>query len=137
MIVSWQRKILGRRTSGLLCAGYDLMPTFAELAGVTAPQQTTGISFLPELLGREQTPHDYLYFELYEQGAKLAVRQGKWKAVRHHGTGRTELYDLSKDRNELVDIAHRHPDTVKRMNRILKRENTPSSHYPLAGTFFD
>lgn len=136
-IAYWKKGgITGGRTSNHISAGYDIMPTFAELAGITPPAQTTGISFLPELLGKDQEDHAFLYFEAYELGVKQAVRKGKWKAVRHHGSNHTELYDLKKDRNELVDISYKYPQVVEQLERILRKESTPSIHYPLAGTFF-
>lgn len=128
--------IIGGRSSDHISTGYDVMPTFAELAGINPPAQTTGISFLPELQGREQEAHGFIYSEGYELGVKQAARMGKWKVVRFHGTGHTELYDLNNDRNELVDISYEHPQVVEELNEILRRESTPSIRYPLAGTFF-
>jgi len=137
LIVSWKRVIKGGRTTSLIAAGYDLMPTFSELAGVESPRQTTGISFLPDLLGKDQKKHEFVYFEIYEGGNKQAVRKGDWKAVRYHAVKRTELYNLRKDRNELEDVAFKYPKVVERLNAILRKESQPSPNYPLAGKFFD
>ncbi len=46
----------------------DMLPTFAELAGVSAPGDIDGLSFVPTLLGaeaagREQAKHDFLNWE--------------------------------------------------------------------------
>ncbi len=136
-IVSWPRKMKGKRVSHHISAGYDLMPTFAELAGIEAPSQTTGISFLPEILGQEQKTHEFVYFEIHEGGIKQAVRVGDWKAVRHYEAQRTELYNLKKDHRELDDVSYRHPQVVERLNEIMKRESQPSPHYPVAGNFFE
>jgi arylsulfatase len=49
-----------------------------ELAGINVPDNTDGISFLPELKGQKQIVHNYLYWEFPETGGQQAVRQGKW-----------------------------------------------------------
>ncbi len=43
-----------------------------DLAGVTSPPKTDGVSFLPSILGHpdQQKQHDYLYWEFYEGGGE-------------------------------------------------------------------
>ena len=51
---------------------------------------------------------------------------GKWKAVRMNilkGALKTELYDLDTDIQEQHDIASQHPDIVKQMEAIMKKEH--------------
>ncbi len=128
--------VTGGRVSNHICTGYDVMPTLAEIAGIDAPAQTTGISFLPELVGKKQPEHEFIYFELHELGIKQAVRAGKWKAVRFKEAGRTELYNLEKDRNEIIDVSYANPKVVKKMEAIMKKESLPTPNYPSAGNFF-
>lgn len=59
MIASWPKKIKAGSKSDLICAFWDIMPTFCEIAKVECPT-TDGISFLPELLGKKQNKHDFL-----------------------------------------------------------------------------
>ncbi|WP_289031575.1 sulfatase/phosphatase domain-containing protein [uncultured Algoriphagus sp.] len=106
------------------------MPTFCELIGVAVPDQTDGKSFLPAILGQEQEPHDYLYWEFPEYGGQQAVRKGKWKAVRQklkEGIIQTELYDLSVDPQEQNDIAAQNPELVAEMEEIMKNKHQTSS----------
>jgi arylsulfatase A-like enzyme len=117
---------------------YDIMPTLAEVAGIEIPEQTDGISFLPEVLGAEQERHEHLYWELQladgsPENFRRAVRRGDWKAVRYNRNSKTELYNLKKDRNETTDVAAHHPEVVERMNRILSAESAESEQYPAAG----
>ena len=98
-------------------AGYDWLPTACELAGVEPPTGIDGISFVPTLMGREQTPHDYLFWSF---GAKKAVRKGKWKAV-VPGKGKTmELYDLDRDIGEQTNVADAFPKVLAEMSRIVE-----------------
>ena len=68
------------RVSSYVGQFVDLMPTFAELAGVDAPQND-GISFVPTLLGKKQKEHEYLYWEFPGGKGWLAVRYGSWKGI--------------------------------------------------------
>ncbi|MHC4201830.1 MAG: sulfatase-like hydrolase/transferase, partial [Planctomycetota bacterium] len=107
-IARWPGKIRAGAISDHIGAFWDMMPTFAELAGV-APPRTDGISIVPELTGRKerQRKHEYLYWG-------RAVRAGGWKAHRDR-SGRWTLYDLEKDIGETTDVAADHPDVVARI----------------------
>lgn len=121
---------------------YDVMPTLAELAGIPIPEQTDGISFLPEVVGGEQEKHDQLYWELQlvsrpnKTGFLQAARMGKWKAVRYGNKGKTELYDLEKDLFETNDVAEQYPEIVEQMEATLKTQSKENKHYPYAGQKF-
>jgi arylsulfatase len=104
------------------------MPTLCDLLKIPVPKDVDGVSVLPTILGKDdqQKQHEYLYFEYPEYGGQQAVRMGKWKAVRLNilkGTLKTQLFDLSNDIQEQHDIASQHPDIVKRMETIMKKEH--------------
>jgi len=62
-IAYWPGTISPGRTSDHLSAFWDIMPTFAELAGIKPPAPIDGISMAATLLGKgEQKAHNYLYF---------------------------------------------------------------------------
>ena len=118
MIVSWEGKIKPGTTSNHICASWDVMPTACELAGIESPK-TDGISFLPELLGKKQQAHEYLYWEYPEAGGQKAIRMGKWKGlilnIRKEGEGKMMLFNLEEDPREQNDVAAQHPDIIKTM----------------------
>jgi len=58
------------------------------------------------------------------------VRWGKWKAVRHGRNGALELYDLTTDPAETINIAAQHPDVVARIETYIRQTHTPSEEYP-------
>jgi len=133
MIVRWPGHIRAGQTSDLPWAAWDLMATFADLAGVEAPAHTDGISVVPTLLGRpgRQEPREYLYWE-YHQGKQQAVRMGRWKGVRFGGTKEpVELYDLSADIGESKNVAAAHPDIVSKIRRTMNdaREGSEYNKY--------
>jgi arylsulfatase A-like enzyme len=134
MIVRWPGKVKENTVSDHISAFWDIMPTLAEIAGTEAPRDIDGISFLPELLGKEQKGHDYLYWEFHEQGGKAAVRMGNWKAVKLNAdkgiTEPVELYDLSSDEGETENVAGSNPDVVSRMIAKMKEAHTASEVFP-------
>ncbi|CAE7487032.1 Galns [Symbiodinium pilosum] len=61
-MVRWPERIAPGRISDFAWAFWDVLPTIAEIAGVSIPGGLDGISILPELKGLPQKEHDYLYF---------------------------------------------------------------------------
>ncbi|WP_254562460.1 arylsulfatase [Dyadobacter diqingensis] len=131
----WPGVIKPGTKNDFIGAFWDILPTFAELAGAKAPQHIDGISFAASITGKGiQKKHDHLYWEFHEQGGRQAVRQGNWKAVRLKVTENpdapVELYDLSKDSGERINVAAQFPDKAKELGRIMKQSHTPSALFP-------
>jgi arylsulfatase A-like enzyme len=107
---------------------YDLFPTLAQLTGDPV-SGLDGISFLPILTGSAsaQKKHSFLYFEYPENGGQIAVYLGDWKGIRKNLRKQPdapwELYDLSRDINEKTDQAALHPDILRKMEEIVRREH--------------
>jgi arylsulfatase len=100
----------------------DLMATCIELAHADYPEEFAGnvidphesLSLVPLLEGRENDPdHPYLF----NHSNTHAVVQGNFKIVRE-GKGAWALYNLSKERTEITNIASQHPEIVHEMARI-------------------
>ncbi|GHB68412.1 aryl-sulfate sulfohydrolase [Persicitalea jodogahamensis] len=106
--------------------GWDLLPTFAELAGGTArpEKDRDGGSFLSVLKNGgkgvvSRTTKDF-YFHRYNNGyPHSAIISGNDKLVRFWKTGKTELYDLSKDQGEVTDLAAKNPKKAKELDARL------------------
>ena len=135
MLVRWPGKVTPGSESDHISAFWDILPTLAEIAGTGVPEGIDGISFLPALTGKKQKKHEYLFWEFHEQGGKMAVRMGNWKAVKldiNKDTAReTELYNLSKDIGEENNVASYNPEIVKKMEEIMKQAHIPSADFPL------
>lgn len=133
-IVSCPSFIPSDRTSAKPMAFWDLMPTFADIAGTDCSAQTDGLSMYDEWCGEKCPDHDFLYWEFHEEGGKQAVRMGDWKGVRLRvmtGQPRFELYNLADDPSETTELASLHPEIVAEMERIMTREHTESQIFPL------
>ena len=136
MLVRWPNVVRPGSASDHISAFWDVLPTFAEISGAVSPEGIDGISFLPTLKGKNQKQHEYLYWEFHEQGGKIAVRMGNWKAVKltvdKNPDAVIELYDLSNDIGETENLASANPDIVKKMEDIMQQAHMPSEIFPFA-----
>lgn len=124
-IASWPGKIKAGSVSDHICASWDMMPTMCDLAGMETPVHTDGISILPELLGKKQKKHEYLYWEYPELGGSKAIRVGKWKGliqnIKKEGEGKMMLFDLENDPRETTDLSKQHPNVVKKLRKLIRK----------------
>jgi len=135
MIAWYPGKIKAGSVTDHASAFWDVMPTLAELTGTKAAANTDGISFVPTLFGKsKQKKHDYLYWEFHEQGGKIAVTKGNWKAIWLNANNsekvKVELYDLSKDISESNDLSKTHPEIIAELDKIMRQAHTDSEAFP-------
>jgi arylsulfatase A len=134
MIVRWPGKVASGKTNPFVWYFPDFLPTAAEVAGTKAPSGIDGFSVLPTLLGKQQKPHESLYWELPRYDAKTksfrnekpmsAMRRGTMKILRPKPDAAVELYDLAADRSEKNDLAAKMPDVARRMEQQLLAART-------------
>ncbi len=121
-LVRWPGKIKSGTVSDHLFYYPDVMPTLAELTNTECPK-TDGISFLPTLLSSgKQENHTFMYWEL---GPQRAVRKGDWKSYRDK-KGNWELYDLSSDIEEQIDLAHKKEKVLKELIALAESSHQPA-----------
>jgi arylsulfatase A len=119
MVVRWPGKIKAGGVSDLPWYFPDVMPTLAELAGISTevPTDTDGISIVPTLIGKgAQRKHEHLFWS-------GAIRMGHWKGVGK--PGKLALYDLSTDIGEKNNLAEKHPEVVKQLSDFMVKAWTP------------
>ena len=137
-IARWPGHVPAGKVNDHICAFYDLMPTFCEVAGIKNYEKKyrnkkketdyfDGISFAPTLLGKKkQKQHKFLYWE-FDETDQIAVRMNDWKLIVKKGS--PSLYNLKTDIHEDNDIALQHPDIVKKMKAIIFEQHTPNPHF--------
>ena len=114
-----------------IMAFWDMLPTFAEVAGSKDEIATDGISLVPTLTGKPgQKEHEYLYWEFHEGGGKQAIRVGDWKGVRLNvgepSKTTFELYNLAEDVHEDNNVAASHPEIAERLGKMMDTVRTES-----------
>ncbi|MCA9140825.1 MAG: sulfatase-like hydrolase/transferase, partial [Planctomycetales bacterium] len=128
MIARWPGQIKSGSQSDLPSAFWDFLPTACEAAGVEPPDDIDGVSYLPTLLGEpeKQTRHEYLYWASQEGATSVGVRRGLWKLVRYRknrdGAADWRLYNLRSDIGEKNDVSIEHPEQVKDIFALLRRD---------------
>ncbi len=134
MIVRYPEKVNAGQTNDAVWYFADVMPTLAEIANVSSPENIDGISIYPTIIGNKQDfGHRYLYWEFYEGNGWRAVRFGNWKAIQQGMKKEVhqdiELYDLSRDIGETNNIADQYPEIILKAEKMFEESHTPSQHY--------
>jgi uncharacterized sulfatase len=147
-LVRWPGKVAKGETCRVPVCGYDLFPTFAELARKPIDPKTAGLdgrSLVP-LFGNPQQRFNrslYWHFPYYHpEGNKFgsslpkiglndfkvsqtrpvsALRSGNYKLLHFHEDDRVELYNLEADRSESLDLAKGAPKSAAKLKKELQR----------------
>ncbi len=109
-------------------AGMDLRPSLLAVAGLRPDEKAApdGTDFSTAMLGKEKPTRKTPIFWLRppdrpgpanDPFPDLAVREGDWKLLINEDGGKPQLYDLSKDSGEAMNIAVQQPDTVERLKK--------------------
>lgn len=140
-IVRWPGHVPSGKTSDAIFATIDFLPTFADLTGYRVPDDRAidGISQKALLLGERQTGRNYFYFN------QAGVRKDNWKYLKpdafFHGYAidenrpqAEELYDLSTDLGETINLAKQHPDRCAALSTLMKSiEGNDSASNSISG----
>jgi arylsulfatase A-like enzyme len=138
MIAYWPGKIKPATVSNHISASWDLLPTICQATGTPAPSGIDGISLWPELTGKKQMDHSYLYWEYFTYNynwnkpenntprnylESIALRMGKWKAIKkdmyNDKNAPIALYNLETDPGEKNNVANENPEIIKKITDIL------------------
>ncbi|MEM9017009.1 MAG: sulfatase-like hydrolase/transferase [Verrucomicrobiota bacterium] len=110
----------------------DLLPTFCDLAGVTAPLGLDGVSIAPTLTGKGKQRHRE--FLIHEAGRNASIIRGQYKLIiGGNPKGKNSrsapdknttplLFDLDADPAEKDDISDDHPELVDELHALLLGE---------------
>jgi arylsulfatase A-like enzyme len=97
----------------------DILPTVAAAAGIRTERKYDGVDLIPFLTKKQSTrPHDILF---WRNGYSKAVRKGDWKLYVNDRSGKTLLFDLSKDRSEKLDYSAAKPEKVRELREALEQ----------------
>jgi len=136
-IVRWPGKV--KEGSSTEAPSYfpDWFPTLCEVAGADAPKnELDGVSLKSVLSGGALPKrHEPMIWEFNGYGGIIAIRDGKWKALRRNLKKKQvqswELYNLDTDREEKHDIAGKHPEIVQRLEKSWLKTRTVEPDFPV------
>ena len=136
-IVRWPAKVKpGSKSDQLLCLT-DLMATCADILNVPLPANAgeDSVSFLPALLGQDKTSLREALVHHSVNGT-FAIRQGNMKLLMCKDSGgwseprpgtvksgmpEVQLFDLSNDIGERINLHDKQSETVKRLTNLLEK----------------
>ncbi|AJR05242.1 sulfatase [Photobacterium gaetbulicola] len=130
--VSWPGTIPAGQTIDEPVISLDILPTMAAAAGieVKADWQLDGVDLLPLFTGKEkQLENRFLY---WNTTLAAAIRDHDWKLVVPNLRAKRktyQLFNISNDISESVDLADKHPEQVERLKAAWEAwdaENTPA-----------
>jgi choline-sulfatase len=97
----------------------DVMPTTLEIAGVTKPAHVHFHSLLPQISGKVRTSSYPAIYGAYLELQRAVIHDG-YKMILYPKTGVTRLYHLSRDPEEMTDLANR-PEHAARKRELLQQ----------------
>lgn len=117
-IAWWPGQIPANTSCDAICAMFDMLPTFAALAGAKVPKdrKIDGVNIWPQLSGAADAKpaHETFY---YYYGLKLrAVRHGDWKL--HLGPP-LKLFNLKSDLGERTNVVAENPLVVEKLQALV------------------
>jgi len=137
-IAWWPGKIPAGTSSDAICGMFDILPTFAAIAGASAPndRKLDGADIRSVLTGDANAPGPHQVFYYYRGLELEAVREGDWKLVLPAAakaaakakakakagakvTKAALLFNLKTDIGESADVAAQHPEIVARLEKLV------------------
>ena len=122
LIVRWPSKLEGGEPIESLVQNIDIAPTILEAAGIQAPQEMQGMSFVPLMTRADPPWRDRIFYEYFweldfpQTPTMFGVRTDRYKYIRYHGIWDTnEFYDLENDPNEMQNLIDA-PEHQERIN---------------------
>lgn len=122
------KKHAGTVSEQLFNNGIDLLPTLCDFAGASVPVYCKGKSFKPFLEQNSANPvRDHLVVETMFDGSETrgwAVRTQQYKyAVYDKGRYREQLFDLTRDKGEMINLAVQaeYQNVMKQHRELLRK----------------
>jgi arylsulfatase A-like enzyme len=123
-IAQWKGRWPAGKTYEFPVINLDVLPTIVAAAGgkIDNAAKLDGVDLTPFVTGRaKERPHTTLY---WRYGPQWAVRHEDYKlVVSRGGSGKPELYDLTRDIGESKDLAGAQPQKAKELQTLYDRWN--------------
>jgi arylsulfatase A-like enzyme len=101
----------------------DMYPTFAKLAGASVAKckPLDGLDVWATIGEGKPSPREEVIYDI--EPFRAAVRRGNWKLVwRTVLPSRVELFDLSKDPSEKVDLSEQNSEKLAELRRLAESQ---------------
>jgi arylsulfatase A-like enzyme len=148
MIVKWPEVVKSNTSIKQYVIAEDSFPSIIQMAGIAnfkTIQKVDGKSFVPLLKNNNITDTNRVLVWHYPNkwvdgdgpaiNYKSAIRQGSWKLIYDLRNGHKELYDLSNDIGEYINLSKQQPAKTRQLSILLKdileKNNAPMPSYKI------
>ncbi len=109
----------------------DFYPTLAELSGLKAPPNLSGVSLVPALKDVSASPRKSAFTQ-FANGYSIRTPRYRYTQWGEDGAEGAELYDHTSDPQELVNLANRpeHGDTIAELSAHLRQRVAEAQRVP-------
>lgn len=132
------------QTSEVPVTGSDFYPTILDLVGAELKpnEHSDGVSLKPILMGKtiKERPLIWHYPHYGNQGGEPSsiIREGDWKYIHYYESDKTELFNLKDDLSETTNVADKHPEIAKQLNKkLFDYLNSVGAKYPAKDPDYD
>lgn len=136
-VMVWKDKILAGSSTDYKALSMDLFPTLVEAAGLKTTHTIEGKSFLPTLLGQEQSDANRpLFFSRREGGSRYggltiqAVQLNNWKLLQNSPFAPQELYNLAEDPAEENNLIDTEKEKFRELNALMRKHLQEAGKVP-------
>lgn len=152
LLMRWPGRVEAGSVSTQTACLTDLMATFAEILGVSLPDNAAEDSFslVPAMRGQHDVAlRPYLITQAFGGERTLSIRRGPWKYLDHRGSGGNRydapspidpgyrpdnspaaLFDLEKDPGERRNLLSEHPGIAGELKRLLEQSKKSGRSRP-------
>lgn len=140
-IVKWPGRVKPGTATNAASYFPDWFPTLCHIAGAPLPseQHLDGIDLAPVLRGQPAGKRpELMIWDFHNYGGLVAIRDGKWKAVRRNVLKKPtpwELYDIEHDQEESNDLAASHSHIIQSLEATYIKTRTVEPDFPVP--FYD
>lgn len=127
MMIRWPGRVRAGAVESTPAISMDFAPTFLDAAGIDCePDEFDGESLLPVAAGTGELERDaiYVHYPHYSYHGRndmgSVVRAGSYKYIHHYDNDDHELFDLSSDIGEKVNLRDDMPDKVAELRGKLE-----------------
>lgn len=127
-IVRWPGTVpAGHIDSITALASVDMLPTFAELAGITLPEdyEPDGQSIVQALKGNPFQRDKIIYWQWRSSRnrpyfwASAGIQEDNWRLLVNKDLGMKELYNINSDFSEHINLIESHPEKALELQEKL------------------
>ena len=111
IVVDPQRRRAGQE-SPWFASTHDVAPTLLSMAGVRKPSRMNGADLSLPFRGHKLPERHYAYGGYANS---FYIRSHSWALWGENSPGRFRLFDLGRDPGYMHNVAHRHPDLVRKL----------------------